>query len=577
MFKTVLIVLCACTIGIMGCSASSEIGNSPDSAKTEPDLMSTDPNYRAAMDHFISGNLNDVKGDYAQAILDYQEALMNYKAPDIYDAMSKDYMRLGKPKMAIDQAKMAVNFDPNRIRFLRTLAEAYLSDFNIDSARIQYQKILSMDSTDIGDMLVLARLYEKDQPKKAAELYQKSLTLTGPDLATMMQLVRIYNTTNEYEKSISVAEAMLRLDPCNVALKEMLVDLYMQVGRNADALNILKAMMAGNKNDYALMARAATVYLRMKNFSSADSLLDTIFTSDSTRADAKFAIGQFYLNEMQQDSSIVPFAQEIFAKLLKLYPNDARSYLMAGLGASSAHEDSAAAVYLKKSIALDSTSVNAWQALGILYYQNKDYARMASVMSSAVKFFPDDYRVNLFLGLALNQEGKNEDAVSPLEKALSIKPTETDALSILGQVYEALHRYDDAYRLYETALKLDSRNSLILNNFAYSLSERGIDLQRALEMAKRAIELDPRNSAYLDTMGWVYFKLGDYRKAEEFVRKALSERTKADGSPETLEEHLGDIYEKLGDTSKAVEQWKKALQSDPTKTDLKEKIEKAKS
>lgn len=577
MFKTVLIVLCACTIGIMGCSASSKIGNSPDSAKTEPDLMSTDPNYRAAMDHFISGNLNDVKGDYAQAILDYQEALMNYRDPNIYDAMSKDYVRLGKPKMAIDQAKMAVNLDPNRIRFIRTLAEAYLSDFNIDSARIQYQKILSMDSTDIGDMLVLARLYEQDQPKKAAELYQKSLTLTGPDLATMMQLVRIYNTTNEYEKSIYVVEAMLRLDPSNVALKEMLVDLYMQVGRNSDALNILKAMMAGNKNDYDLMARAATVYLRMKDFSSADSLLDTIFTSDSTRADAKFAIGQFYLNEMQQDSSIVPFAQEIFAKLLKLYPNDARSYLMAGLGASSAHEDSVAVVYLKKSIALDSTSVNAWQALGILYYQNKDYGRMASVMSGAVKFFPDDYRVNLFLGLALNQEGKNEDAVNPLEKALSIKPTETDALSILGQVYESLHRYDDAYRLYETALKLDSRNSLILNNFAYSLSERGIDLQRALEMAKRAIELDPKNSAYLDTMGWVYFRLGDYRKAEEFVRKALSERTKADGSPATLEEHLGDIYEKLGDTSKAVEQWKKALQSDPTKTDLKEKIEKAKS
>ncbi len=577
MFKTVLIVLCACTIGIMGCSAGSEIGSPPDSAKTQADLLSTDPNYRAAMDHFISGNLEDVKGEYAQAILDYQEALMSYRDPNIYDAMSKDYMRLGKPKMAIDQARTAVSLDPNKIRFIRTLAEAYLSDFNIDSARIQYRKILSMDSTDVGDMLVLARLYEQDQPKKAAELFQRSLTLTGPDLATMMQLVRIYNTTNEYAKSISVVEAMLRMDPSNAALKEMLVDLYMQVGRNGDALNILKAMMAGTKNDYDLMARAATVYLRMKNFSSADSLLDAIFTSDSTRADAKFAIGQFYLNEMQQDSTVVPFAQEIFARLLKLYPDDARSYFMAGLGASYAHEDSAAALYLKKSIALDSSSVNAWQALGILYYQNKEYDRMAAVMSDAVKFFPEDYRINLFLGLALNQEGKNEEAVDPLEKALSLKPTETDALSMLGQVYEALHRYDDAYRLYETALKLDSKNSLILNNFAYSLSERGIDLQKALGMAKRAIELDPKNSAYLDTMGWVYYKLGDYGKAEEFVRRALSERTKADGSPATLEEHLGDIYEKLGDTAKAVEQWRKALQSDPTKTGLKEKIEKAKS
>ena len=577
MFKFVLTILCACTIGIMGCSAGSEIGTPSAPRKSERDLSATDPNYRAAMDHFIAGNLNDVKGEYAQAILEYQEALMTYKDPNIFDAMARDYMRLGKPKMAIDQAKTSVQLDPNQIRFRRTLAEAYLSDFNIDSAKIEYQKILSTDSTDVEDMLVLARLYEQDQPKMAAELYQRSLRFTGPDLATMMQLVRIYNTTNEYDKSIGVVDAMLRLDPSNVPLKEMLIDLYMQVGKNEDALHILNDMMAGNKNNYDLMAREATVYLRMKNFSGADSLLDTIFTSDSTRADAKFAIGQFYLNEMQQDSSIVPFAQEIFAKLLRLYPNDARSYLMAGLGASYAHEDSTSAAYLKKSIALDSTNVNAWQALGILYYQGKEYDKMAAVMSDAVKFFPNDYRINLFLGLALNQEGKNEEAVAPLEKALSIKPTETDALSILGQVYEALHRYDDAYRLYETALKLDSKNSLILNNFAYSLSERGIDLEKALEMAKRAIELDPKNSAYLDTMGWVYFKLGDYKKAEEFVRKALSKRTKADGSPATLEEHLGDIYEKMGERSKAVEQWEKALQSDPAKTNLKEKIEKAKS
>ena len=108
MFKTVLIVLCACTIGIMGCSAGSEIGSPPDSAKTQADLLSTDPNYRAAMDHFISGNLEDVKGEYAQAILDYQEALMSYRDPNIYDAMSKDYMRLGKPKMAIDQAHKTI-------------------------------------------------------------------------------------------------------------------------------------------------------------------------------------------------------------------------------------------------------------------------------------------------------------------------------------------------------------------------------------------------------------------------------------------------------------------------------------
>ncbi len=561
----------------MGCSAGNEAVKSPATQEPEPDLVAKDPNYRTAMDHFISGNINDVKGEFAQAILDYQDALRYYKDASIYDAMSQDYIRLNKASLAVEQSKAAIALEPGNISYRRTLAQAYLASFDIDSARIQFTKILAIDSTNVEDILVLAQLYQRDDPNKAAELYERALRLQGPDLPTMMQLVRIYSSTNQFTKSIDVVKRMLAVDPSSVPLREMLADLYLQVDKNSEALEILKKLMSETKNNYNLMARAATAYLRMRDFASADSLLDTIFTSDSTRADAKFAIGQFYLNEMQHDSSVVPFAEQIFARLLTLYPNDARSYFMAGLGASYSGKDSAAEVYLKKSIAIDSTNSEAWQALGILYYQNKEYGKMASVMSKASEIFPDDYRINLFLGLAFNQAGKNAEAVKPLEKAISIKPTDTDALSTLGLVYESLHRYDDAYRIYETALKLDAKNSLILNNYAYSLSDRGLELDKALKMAELAIKLDPNNSAYLDTIGWVYFKLGDYRKAASYVEKALSVRLKSDGSAATLEEHLGDIYEKLGDNDKAIEQWEKALRDNPNNTGLKVKIEKAKT
>ncbi len=577
MYKFALAVLCACTIGIMGCSAGSKVAGSGQENLKEPDPMATNPNYRTAMNHFMSGNLNDVKGDYAQAILDYQDALRYYKDAAIYDAMAQDYSRLGKTDLAIEQSRQAVAMNPRKIEYRRTLAQAYLGGFDVDSARIEYQEILSIDSMQVQDMLVLAQLYQQDQPLKAAQLYERVLRLVGPDLPTMMQLVKIYNGTSQFDKSIDLVNKMLKIDSSNVPLREMLADLYLQVGKNSKALDVLKGLMSENKSDYNLMARAATAYLRMRDFVSADSLLDVIFSSDSTRADAKFAIGQFYLNEMEHDTSVVSFAEQIFGKLLALYPNDARAYLMAGLGASYAGKDSSAEVYLKKSVTMDSTNVNAWQALGIFYYQKKNYTRMAAVMSKAAEIFPEDYRTNLFLGLALNQAGRNQEAVRPLEKAVSLQPTDTDALSTLGQVYEALHRYDDAYRIYDTALKLNANNSLILNNYAYSLSERGVELDKALRMATLAVKLDPNNSAFLDTIGWVYFKLGDYRKAESFVKKALAARQKSDGSSATLEEHLGDIYEKLGENGKALEQWQKALDQNPDNSGLKAKIEKAKT
>ncbi len=280
-------------------------------------------------------------------------------------------------------------------------------------------------------------------------------------------------------------------------------------------------MLHVRKNDLNLKARAATAYLRLKNYDKADSLLDTIFTSDSSKADAKFAIAQFYLDEMQHDSSIAPFALQIFNKLLSLYPHDARAFLWLDWATPMSTMILLRSFILNKSVAIDSTNSGAWQALAVFYFQKNDFDKMANEMSRAVEIFPEDFRINLFYGLALNRAGKNAEAVKPLEKAVALKPTDMDALSTLALVYEALNRYDDAYRVYETALKVDSNNSLILNNYAYSLSERELDLQKALKMAQMAVKLDPKNSAYLDTIGWVYFKLGDYENAESYVKKAL--------------------------------------------------------
>ncbi len=576
MYKFAVVALVVSTFALGGCSATKETLKPNPEIDTQPDLIATNPNYRAAMDHFIDGNVNDVLGDYANAILDYQEALRYYKSASILDAMAQDYVRLGKSNTGISEAQQAVALSPDNINYRRTLAQAYLSVFNLDSARIQFAKILSIDSTQVGDMLILAQLYQKDNPNEAAKLYERALEFTGPDLPTMMQLVQLYNSAGQYDNSIRVVKEMIRVDPGNSKLTEMLARLYLQTGDNSRAVTILDGLIKAAPGDFNLKALAATAYLRMKDFVHADSLLDTIFTSDSSRADAKFAIGQFYLDEMRQDSAVAPFAGQIFQRLLKLYPNDPRSYLMAGLGASYENKDSIAENYLQKSVSLDSTNLNAWNAIAVFYYQNSEFKKMVDAMARAVQIFPNDFNINLFYGLALNQAGDNARAIKPLEEAVSLKPTNMDALSTLALVYESLNRYNDADRVYETALKVDAKNALILNNYAYSLSERGIDLEKALKMAKEAVTLDPGNSAYLDTMGWVYFKLADYKKAEMYVKKALSLRKPSDGSPATLEEHLGDIYEKLGNQEEAVSHWKKALELTPKDESLKKKIEKVK-
>ncbi|MCB0315715.1 MAG: tetratricopeptide repeat protein, partial [Calditrichaeota bacterium] len=123
--------------------------------------------------------------------------------------------------------------------------------------------------------------------------------------------------------------------------------------------------------------------------------------------------------------------------------------------------------------------------------------------------------------------------------------------------------------LYEAALAIYPTNALLLNNYSYSLGERGVHLERALEMARRALERDPQNGAYLDTIGWIYYKLGNYPRALEYLQQAAAQM---DGNPE-VNEHLGDVYFQLQQRDKARYYWQQALEQSPDNETLKIKLQ----
>jgi Tfp pilus assembly protein PilF len=131
-----------------------------------------------------------------------------------------------------------------------------------------------------------------------------------------------------------------------------------------------------------------------------------------------------------------------------------------------------------------------------------------------------------------------------------------------------MKKYDESDRLYEEALKIEPENHLILNNYGYSLADRGVQIERALEMAKKAVEAQPDNPSYLDTMGWVYYRLGEYDRALKYVKEAV-EKGEANA---VVYEHLGDIYFRMNDREKALEQWNAALKIDGKNSALREKI-----
>jgi Tfp pilus assembly protein PilF len=137
-------------------------------------------------------------------------------------------------------------------------------------------------------------------------------------------------------------------------------------------------------------------------------------------------------------------------------------------------------------------------------------------------------------------------------------------------IYDSVEKWNECDSTYEAALKIDSVNATVNNNYAYSLSERGIRLDEALEMAKIAIEKEPLNSSFLDTIGWVYFKLEDYENAKLYLEKAIE----VAGERAVIMDHLGDVLFKMGNKNLAMEFWQKAYDLDTSNILIKNKIEK---
>jgi tetratricopeptide (TPR) repeat protein len=115
--------------------------------------------------------------------------------------------------------------------------------------------------------------------------------------------------------------------------------------------------------------------------------------------------------------------------------------------------------------------------------------------------------------------------------------------------------------MYERALQMDPKNDLVLNNYSYSLAERGILLDRALAMSKEALSQQPENQSYLDTYGWIHYKMGDYKEAEKWIRKAID----LGSTSAVVHDHLGDVYFKKNEFVEAEQFYKTFLESTPDK------------
>lgn len=584
---------------LFGCS-SDKIQKSDENGKADSveSLQS-----KEAIEHFVDGSIADAKGDYASAIVEYQDALRMDPQAGVYYALAKDYLLTNKLPLALSRIQSAIKLDSSNVDYYNVLADVYTNGHQVDSAASAYEKIIKLDSANVAAYYNLANIYQQSKPHEALNLYQKLLTITGPEWSVLARIAELYERMGNEDESVKTIEQLLTLDPSNVEVRKLLIESYIKQAKFDKALREISELEEKFPEDLSIREMNAQVYLQQGNWQKAFEEYNVILESPKVPLESKIKIGSIYLNEAMRDSTLLPLTRRVFEKL----DRDTASWqVKMVLGEIDLREkkDSSAIARFKEVTNLAKWNADAWTRLGGLYFDNKKYEEAAKTLKEAVANFPDNFPINLILGLSLSQMNNFSEARPYLEKAVSLNPKDLTALSAYGYTLnqlkepdEAIHYIKEALKIdsnnvdligtlgliynsqkkwaqcdsaYSKALSLDSNNVLILNNYAYSLAERGVRLQEALNMAQKAVSKEPRNSSYLDTYGWVYYMMGDYDKAEEYIRKAIA----LDSSNSTLIEHLGDINFKAGKKGKALEMWHEAFQLNTDNTELKTKIEK---
>ncbi|MDR3627805.1 MAG: tetratricopeptide repeat protein [Ignavibacteriaceae bacterium] len=587
---------------VNGCSAPKEILK-VNKTESEASNAIFEDSSKSAMEQFINGSIAETKGDLSTAISYYLQALKLDSKPGIYYALAKDYLNLNKLPQALEYSKKAVALDSTKIDYFELLSDIYTNARQNDSAAVVLSKIISMDSSNVEAYYKLARIYETNRPAKAISIYQTITNIIGPDWNVLMHVSELQAGQENFKDAAASVKQILTLDPGNAALKKLLAEYYQRAKMYDEAVKVIDDVLVSNPDDLDAHDRKAQIYLSENKWDTASEEYSYILKQHNVPLDLKIRIGATYFERSLKDSSLLPVTKDFFKTIDKDTANwQVKMYL--GAIALNEKNDPDAIENFKAATQLASWNVEAWVRLGGLYFDNKKYDEAEKVLHEAVIYFPEDFRVNLILGLSfaqlnknaeakvnlkkavelnpkdvtaisaygytLSQLKENDEAVVYIKRALSFTPEDANLLGTLGLIYDGQKKWNECDSVYEKALSIDSSSALLNNNFAYSLSERGIKLDRALRMAKIAIKAEPDNSAYLDTIGWIYFKAGDFNSAIEYIQKAL----KVGGEKPDILEHLGDIQYKMGERDKAKSSWQKALDLDKNNIELKQKIEK---
>ncbi len=471
--------------------------------------------------------------DFPQAIDVLKDAIKsNPNNAEPYQQLAFIYTRyLKKTDQAIDYANRAIALNPGDVEGYQRLVEIELGAGQEKKALEALDRALKVQTSDPNFWLRLGKLYvailfkSDSQPKpeklkKTNDIFKKAADNASDDPDVLKEVADYYAASQQLKEAIPLYLRVLELQPDDANAREKLATGFVLTNQREKAVEMLEQIIKEHPEKY-----------------QPYDLLAQVLDEEA--------------RSLQREKRF----DEAKMKFAKVAANYEQSLLI---------NPSHAGTYVRLAELL----------LGPL--RDPDHA--AKLLAEARRRFPGAAEVVYYLAIAQREAKQSQQAVATFEEALHEAQIEEDDDFVNAKFYfnygaaaEQAGLYDKAANLLRKSIALDPENSAEACNYlGYMWADHNMNLDEAELMIRRALESEPGNASYLDSLGWVEFRKGKFDQAlNELLRAAKT----ADHEDPVVFEHIGDTYLKLNRSRDALEAWQKALALDPKNKNLADKIQ----
>ncbi|EEF62390.1 tetratricopeptide repeat protein [Pedosphaera parvula] len=448
--------------------------------------------------------------------------------------------------------KAIVQKTPDNLPAWQALAETALSEKQFDEAMAIIDKVLIRDPENFDFLQLHGRTYlGKGDSAKALAEFEKTVRLYPQSPQAFYHLALAQMVANDSPKALGSLKQALALNRSYPEAQLLSAEIYIRSGDLNSAVALLTQLVRQQPRLVQAQLLLAEAYRARGNYAEALGIYDQLRQSFPHEPQYVYKAGLTFIQMNKKEE-----AQKAFEKVLVMSPDNLPALEQIVNLDIQAQDYSKALSLLDKEMANEKIVPELCVLQARIFESQKATQKAVAALKRAIELNPQ-MRIAYFLLARLYMESKqNEQAITNLQEVMVKNPKDTSALMMIGTIRDQEKNFAAARDAYEKLIAIDPNFSAALNNLAYLYSEHFNQLDKALEMARRARELMVYDPSTADTLGWILFKKAQYAAALTLNREAAD---KLPGEPE-IQFHVGMGYYMLGKEESARLYLQRALQ-----------------